>query len=1041
MKRHFKKEINIKPMKKLAQFSVSYPVTVAMIILGIVLLGIISFSRLGTDLFPDLNNPKIVVEIESGERPPEEMEKQFVENIENTIIRQSGVVNVSSVSKVGTAQIDVEYNWDQDMDEAFLDIQKALTSYSQNEDVEALNIFRNDPNASPIMLAAVFNPAIDDMDDLRKIAENYIRNELIRLDGIADVRLSGDETKEIIIETNPYILESHRITSSSIISKIESYNQNVSGGSIEELGQKYTIKGVSIYKSTDDLGKLVVGTTLQTDEEGKSVEVPILLNDVATITYKNEDPTNIVRLNGKRCIGLSIYKETKFNTVAAIETLNEGFEKIQKALPGYEFTVIKNQGKFIDDAINEVEDSAVIGIIFAVIILFVFLRRVGTTFIVSISIPISIIATFNLMYFNGLTLNIMTLGGLALGAGMLVDNAIIVVENIFSLLEKGVGIRKAAVEGTAKVGGALVASTLTTIVVFLPIVYLHGASGELFKDQAWTVAFSLLSSLFVAILIIPVLSVFILGKKAEVSVPKERSYAKYNRFLLKALDKRFLVIGLSVILVVASYYATSLIGSEFMPAAQTKEFSIEVSLPSGTSLERTSSTLQNMEEMIQESLGEHIENIYAHAGPESSSGGSESSVFDGENTGYIKLTLNESTTLSTNEFIPVLNQMFDGIPNLELEFIQDETALQEILGSESAPVMIEVSGEDLYELDLLTDQVYAILKDDAQLYNVKSSFETGVPEVNIEIDRYRAGLFNIDASSIINQLKEFLMGKDAGSIESDGELTDITLKMPDYPLKDLKNFIIQNGESEYRLGELAKISIGNSPKEVIRDNQNRVGRITAHIQGDIAIDKLTKDIENRLSQISFPQGYKYQIKGDELKRKDSFGSLSFALILSIVLVYMVMASQFESLLHPFTILLTIPLAGVGAIAAFLILGKSLNIMAYIGLVMLAGIAVNDSIILVDAINQLNREGVKLKEAIVKATNSRVRPILMTSLTTILGLLPLTIGFGESAAIRSSMAIAVIGGLITSTLLTLVVIPCLYYIFEEILNRKKVRENQ
>ncbi len=1025
-------------MKKLAQFSVSYPVTVAMIILGIVLLGIISFSRLGTDLFPDLNNPKIVVEIESGERPPEELEKQFVENMENTIIRQSGVVNVSSVSKVGTAQIDVEYNWDQDMDEAFLDLQKALTTYSQNEDIDELNIYRNDPNASPIMLAAVSNPAITDMDDLRKIAENYIRNELIRLDGIADVRLSGDETKEIIIETNPYILESHNITSSSIISKIESYNQNVSGGSIEELGQKYTIKGVSIYKSTDDLGKLVVGTTIQEDEDGSSVEVPLLLKNVASINYKNEDPTNIVRLNGKRCIGLSIYKETKYNTVSAIEKLNEGFEKIQKALPGYEFTVIKNQGKFIDDAISEVEDSAIIGIIFAVIILFVFLRRVGTTFIVSISIPISIVATFNLMYFNGLTLNIMTLGGLALGAGMLVDNAIIVVENIFSLLEQGIGIRKAAIEGTAKVGGALVASTLTTIVVFLPIIYLHGASGELFKDQAWTVAFSLLSSLFVAILIIPVLSVYILGKKAEAIVPKERSYKKYNSFLIKALDKRYLVIGLAFLLVLGAYFSISLIGSEFMPTAQTKEFSIEATLPSGTNLNRTSSTLENMEKMIQSSFSEHIENIYTHAGPESSSESSEESVFDGENTGYIKLILNDETSLSTTEIIPVLNQMFSGIPNLELEYIQDETALQEILGSESAPVMIEVIGEDLNELDSLTDKVFALLKDDANLYNVKSSFETGVPEVNIEIDRYRAGLFDIDASSIISQLKEFLMGKDAGSIESNGELTDITLKMPDYPLKDLNNFVIENGDSEYRLGELAKISIGNSSKEVIRDNQNRVGRITAHIRGDIAIDKLTNKIENKLLQIDFPQGYKYQIKGDELKRKESFGSLSFALILSVILVYMVMASQFESLLHPFTILLTIPLAGVGAIAAFLILGKSLNIMAYIGLVMLAGIAVNDSIILVDAINQLKREGIKLKDAIIRAANSRLRPILMTSLTTILGLLPLTIGFGESAAIRSSMAIAVIGGLVTSTLLTLVVIPCLYYIFEEILRGKKLR---
>lgn len=1021
-------------MKKLAQFSVDYPVTVAMIVLGIVLLGFISFSRLGTDLFPDLNNPRFVVEIKSGERPPEEIEKQYVEPIEGTIIRQRGVLNVSSVSKVGSAQINVDYNWDQDMDEAFLDLQKSLTTYSQDEDVKELNIYRNDPNASPIMLAAVSNKNITDMDALRKVAQNYIRNELVRVDGIADVRLSGDETKEVLIETNPYLLEAHGITSSTIVSKIESYNKNVSGGSIEEMGQKYVIKGVSLYQSPEDLGSLVVGRTIEQTDGGISKEVPILLRDVATINYRNQDPLNIVRLNGQRCIGLSIYKETKFNTVAAIDALNEGFDKVKKALPGYEITIIKNQGKFISNAIGEVEDSALIGIVFAVIVLFLFLRQIGSTIVVSAAIPISIIATFNLMYFNGLTLNILTLGGLALGAGMLVDNAIIVVENIFSLLEKGKPLKEAAIEGTAKVGGALVASTLTTIVVFLPIVYLHGASGELFKDQAWTVAFSLLSSLFVALLIIPVLSVFLLGKRPQKLKRKERVYPKYSRFLVMMIENRYLVISASIILVVLSYFSISLVGSEFMPQAKTKEFTVEVTLPSGVGLSRTASTIASLEDMIHQSLSEYVQNVYSHSGPQNNSTGTGNSVFEGENTGFIKVILKEESTYSTDDFIPVLSQLFSGIKDVELEFMQDETALQEMLGSDSAPIMIEISGDDLHVLDQLSDQVFSVLRSHDELYNVKSSFEDGVPEVNVIIDRYRAGIFNLSVSTIISQLQEFLMGKDAGSIESDGELTDITLKMPDYPLSDLANFSIEDGENKYRLGEVAKIETGIAPKEVIRNNQNRVGRITAHLQGNIPIDKLSLELASQINKIEFPDGYSYKILGDEVMRKESFGSLSFALILSIILVYMVMASQFESLIHPFTILLTIPLAGVGAITAFLILGKSLNIMAYIGLVMLAGIAVNDSIILVDAINQFKQQGLFLKDAIVAAANARLRPIFMTSLTTILGLLPLTIGVGESTAIRSSMAIAVIGGLITSTLLTLIVIPCVYYVFDGIFKK-------
>lgn len=1023
-------------MKKLAQFSVDYPVTVAMIILGIVLLGFISFSRLGTDLFPDLNNPRIVVEIRSGERPPEEIEKQFVEPMEGAIIRQRGVMNVGSISKVGSAQIIVEYNWDQDMDEAFLDLQKVLTAYSQNEDVEELNIYRNDPNASPVMLAAISNPGISDMDELRKVAQNYIRNELIRVDGIADVRLSGEQTKEIWIETDPYMLESHGITSSTIVSKIQSFNRNVSGGSIEDLGQKYIIKGLSIYQSPQDLGKLVIGRTLQEDNMGQKKEVPLLLRDVARVSYKNQEPLNIVRLNGQRCIGLSIYKETKYNTVAAVDALNEGFEKIRKALPGYEITIIKNQGKFISEAIGEVKDSALIGIVFAVLVLFLFLRRIGTTLVVSAAIPISIIATFNLMYFNGLTLNIMTLGGLALGAGMLVDNSIIVVENIFSMLERGKPLRQAAVEGTAQVSGAVVASTLTTIVVFLPIVYLHGASGELFKDQAWTVAFSLLSSLFVAILIIPILSVLLLGKRPDKIKKQIKNYPRYSRFLSAAIDGRYWVMAGALVLVALSYFTIPFIGSEFMPKAKTREFSIEVTLPAGTSLQRTASTMQAMEEMISEGLTEHVANVYSHSGPQTDLSGAGKSVFEGENTGFIKVMLKADSPYSTDDFIPVLSQLFSGIPDMELEYIQDETALGEILGSDAAPIMIEVLGDDLSVLNELTDTIFAMLQKEEELYNLKSSFQDGVPEVNVHIDRYRAGLFNINASSaIITQLQEFLMGKDVGSIESGGELTDITLKMPDYQLKELNNFIIENGQEKYRLSELASISIGVAPKEVIRDNQNRVGRISAHMKGNIPVDKLALRIEDTLSKIELPTGYKYQLKGEEMMRKESFGSLSFALLLSIILVYMVMASQFESLIHPFTILLTIPLAGVGALAAFLLLGMSLNIMAYIGLVMLAGIAVNDSIILVDAINQFKKEGMLLKESIMAAANSRLRPIFMTSLTTILGLLPLTIGFGESAALRSSMAIAVIGGLITSTLLTLVVIPCVYYVFDGLVTRR------
>ncbi|MBS2100068.1 efflux RND transporter permease subunit [Carboxylicivirga linearis] len=1031
-------------MRAISRFSVNYPVTVAMIVLATILLGIISLSRLGTDLFPEMQNPRIYVELDAGERSPEEIEKRFVDQIEALSVRQSGVTNVSSVSRVGSAVITVEYDWGKDIDEAFLDLQKALTTVSQNEDIEELNISRFDPNASPVIKAAFRNDEITDMNELRKVAENYIRNELIRVEGIADVRISGDEEAQVLVVVDPGLLEVNGLTMSSVLSTINSFNQNVSGGSIEEMGQRYIIKGLSALTHLDDVRNLVVKTTGTSNTSTatstaatNTATSAILLKDVAQVRFQNRDPESIVRLNGERCLGVSIYKETKFNTVEAVEKLETAFASIQKRLPSYELVVINNQGRFIQSAIGEVQESALIGIIFAVFVLFIFLRRFGVTLIVSLAIPISIIATFNLMYFNGLTLNIMTLGGLALGAGMLVDNAIVVVENIFRKMQQGIPLKDAAIDGTSEVAGALVASTLTTIVVFLPIVYIQGASGELFKDQAWTVAFSLLSSLVVALLVIPVMSnLFLKGKKKkEVKViEQEAGFKSYGRFLNGVLEKKGWIIAGSVALVVLTVLVIPMVGSEFMPETQSNEITVETVLPAGTSLNRTDATLLQMEEMVKGSFGDQLKTIYTHAGPESSE--STSSTEQGENTGYLKLVLKDEVHIAFTDLVSHINQLFDGVEGVELRYVQDQSALQTVLGTDEAPLLIEVSDENSDYLEEASALVSELLREDNDVYNVKSSFEDGAPEVNIVIDRVRAGIFGLDVSTIMSSVSDYLSARDGGTMEMKGELTSIKLETPDVRLEELKDLKVSTGEREVFLSEVSKISIGQAPRELIRNNQKRVAKITGMVSDRIPFDHLVNELETKITQLDAPPTSTIKVLGQEQRRKDAFGSLQFALILSIVLVYMVMASQFESLIHPFTILLTIPLAGVGAVWAFFLLGNTFNIMAYIGIVMLGGIAVNDSIILVDAINQFKRSGMELKEAIVAAGQQRIRPILMTSLTTILALVPLTIGFGDSASLRAPMAIAVIGGLVTSTLLTLVVIPCVYHVFDRLFARKQ-----
>lgn len=1035
-------------MKNLTRFSVNYPVTVLMVVLGVILLGYISYDKLGVDLFPDLNSPRIFVEIKSGERPPEEMEKQFVENIEALAIRQSDVVQVTSVSKVGSAQITVEYAWNKDMDEAFLDLQKALNQLTQNAEIDELEITQHDPNTAPVMVIGLTHSEITDMNEIRKVAENYIRNELVRLEGVAEVELTGQEESEVIIKTDPYRLEAQNLTMDEITTRIQSFNRNVSGGRISEMGLQYIVKGVSMLNDTEDFENLIVGyeyVRTETENQTNVERAPVYLKDVAEISFGNKEPDNIVHINGERCVGLSIFKETKYNTVRAVEQINEALADIERALPGYNLTLVTNQGRFISNAINEVQETALIGVILAVFVLFLFLRRFGTTLIVSLAIPISIIATFTLMYFTDLTINIMTLGGLALGAGLLVDNAIVVLENIFRNHENGMNVKDAAIEGTAQVGGAITASTITTIAVFLPIVFLTGIAGELFKDQAVTVTVSLLSSLFVAIFFIPmVYHRFYRNKKAPVKHKSVR-LGGYGRFLEKVLKFKWGVIMVATVVIVASFLLVPKIGTEFMPKTETRQFTIDLKLQEGTELERTEATVKNIETILADYLGENLETVYSQAGPTTGIAGDAGSVFEGENTAEILVILADNSEIPTETVIASIDNLISGIPGIEVSFSQEESALKSILGTDEAPVVVEVRGEELDEIENVVNQVKERMLANKNLFNVQTSIEDGAPEVEVKVDRMRAGMYNIDINTVVSQLQDQLEGKNAGQLEKDGEMRDITIKIPEKGLNEINALTINSGNQVFRLNEIADISFGVSPKEIFRRNQNRIGKVTAQFNTGVALDQVADELREATSDIDLLPDYRILVTGEEEKRQESTQTLLLALLLSVVLVYMVLASLFESLIHPFTILLTIPLAVVGSILIFFILGSTFNIMALIGVIMLVGIAVNNSIILIDRINQLIREGLSRKEAILQAGQQRIRPILMTSLTTILALFPLTLGFGESASLRSPMALAVIGGLVTSTLLTLVVIPCVYDIFDRVKGifktKKQPVENQ
>jgi len=1027
-------------MDAIARFAVKYPVTVLMLMLGIVLLGFISFGKLGTDLFPDLNNPKIYIELTAGEKPPEEIEKNYVDQIESLAMRQSSVVQVSSVSRAGSASITVEYSWNKDMDEAFLDLQKELNSFSQNSNLEDFTISQYDPNATPVMIIGLKNDRISNLDELRKTAENYIRNELVRIEGVADVKLAGKEESEVVIETNKYLLESFGLTADGIAAQVNNYNRNVSGGSIVDMGTKYVVKGVSVLEDLEDLQNIIVGFK-QSSAQGTplpsgssaaqpSERVPVYLRDVADVRFANKEPENIVTINGEKCIGLSVYKEPKFNTVDVVESLEEAFVSLGRALPGYEFIKVTDQGTYINNAIGEVKNTLIIGILLAIFVLYVFLRRIGTTLVISIAIPVSIIATFNLMYFNHLTINIMTLGGLALGAGMLVDNAIVVLESITRNREEGMSLKEAVITGTGQVGAAITASTITTIVVFLPIVYLHGASSEMFRDQAWTVAFALLSSLVVAMLVIPMLvSTFFSDRNKKVDISTPVKFNWYTSLLEKIVEKRILIIILSVILLGATVLLIPRLGSEFMPKAETAGFTVKLELPEGTSLERTSSTAAGTEEILREILGNKLKMIYSQSGEDNNSSLNQGSTVKGENRASLKVVLEDDYIDETENVITLLESYLKTIPGLEVSFTRDETALQTSLGTTESPFALEISGKDYTELERVLNESKEIFEKNPGLYNITTSMDEGTPEVEVVIDRFKTSYYSVTVENVINQVKSYLEGASAGSFEKEGEMKDITIKLEDISLHQLHDLMITAGNIKVPLSELADIRTVISPREITRRNQSRTCYVYAMVRPGMAFDRVVKEAGSSLQAVTLPVDYKMEFTGEELKRKESMSNLSFALILSLVLVFMVLAAQFESLVQPFIIMLTIPLAGIGTILTFFFFGKSLNMMAYIGIIMLGGIAVNNAIILIDRINQLREGGMNKKEAVILAGSQRIRPILMTSITTILALLPLTIGIGESASLRAPMAMAVIGGLFSSTLLTLVVIPCVYWVFD------------
>ncbi len=1050
----------------LAKLAVRFPVTVLMLFLGVMLLGVISFRGLNIDLLPDINSPKIVVSVKSQDKSPSEMEKSYSERIEALIATIPKVKRVTSISRVGRTIVTVEFDWNADMDFALLDVQKKVSQFAGDREVEEVSVNQFDPRALPILTLAMRGKEDIDLEEVRRIAENTVKRTLERLDGVAAARVSGGIERDIVVRLDPYLLEAYGLTAPDIAAKLRAANMDASGGNVDDREMTYVIKGKGRYSSIEEIASTTVGyrnpttpATGRANPAAGSEKIPVYLRDVGHVGLEPKEPINLVHFDSKRSVGIAIHKEARGNTVKVIDEVMEELADLRRDLRDYEIAVASNQGTFIRNSIDDVKRTAIYGILLAVIVLYLFLRHFRTTTIVSLAIPISIVVTFNLMYFGGLTLNIMSLGGLALGAGMMVDNAIVVVESIFRHRQQSNrDAKEAAVRGTAEVATAIAAATLTTVVVFVPIVFVHGVSAALFREQALTVTFALLSSLVVAMLVIPVAAARFLGEGKAIDSGRGILAKGYVRWLDVCLKKPVLVIGAVFATVALAAGMAFYLDFEFIPKSDQDDFTLKVKLTPGTRIERTEETITGIEQILfdagKQVVKQHppklpllanlfgraqagtpdnlIEHIYSHIGVEEEEGLVVQEEVSDSNTAmiFVRLVPADRRGVTTEEFVAAVAPILESLPGVEMNYLLHETTLQLILGTGESPVAAEIRGPFFDALERIGGEVEESMRQTPGLYNIASSLEEGRPQVSIQLDRIVAGQFGLSLQDVVNQVRLRVKGENVGDFEDLEKIRDMEIKFEDMNLAELRKLPIDNPVgAEIQLEDIAQVHLRDAAKEIRRRDQSRVCVVTADLVQGFSYGKTIGQMRESLASIPLPGEYRISLVGEERERRESFRNLTFALILAIILVYMVLASLFESLMQPFIIMLTVPLAAIGVVFGFTILERPLSIMAYIGIIMLAGIAVNNAIVMVDYINRLRAEGCDTLEAIRRGAATRLRPILMTSSTTVLALLPLSMGVGEGASLRSPMAIAVICGLVSSTLLTLFFVPVAYRLLD------------
>jgi len=1000
---------------KISNFSISRRITTAMIVLLVVLIGIIAFSRLKVDLYPDVTFPGAAIVTSYSGVGPEEIENLITKPVESSVSTVTGVKSVSSTSDTGQSTIVVEFEWGTDMDFAVLDLRQQIDLISGflPDEAEDTLIFKFDPAMFPILSYGITGE--QNLADLKTEVEDNIVPRLERLPGVAQVNLDGGLTREILVSLEGDKLYNYGIDFSTVNGILAQENVNVSAGEIQRGDRNLLIRTMGKFNSIDDIRNINIPAG-----NGNTVK----LSDLGSIQDTYAERSTISRVNGDSSIGLSIQKQTDANTVQAANAVKAEIEKIQNEYDDLNIITAMDQSDFIEKAIESVQRNAVIGGLLAVLILFIFLRNIRSTIVIGTAIPVSIIATFVLMFFADLNINIISLGGLALGVGMLVDNAIVVLENIYRYRSMGVGKIEAAKEGSSEVGMAITASTLTTIVVFLPVFFVEGIAARLFKELALTVSFSLFASLAVALTLIPMLaSTFLKVSQKDLDRESKQGFVtrNYKRMLAFSLNHRWIIVLILVVLLAGSIALVPGIGTEFLPESDQGMFTISYDLPASTILAESDNVAQYTEDVLA-SIPE-VKTVFSSVGSADMMGTSTSS--DSGNITVLMKDLDERDR-STDQIMEEVRQRLS-LPDVNFQ-VSTQTGFGGG-GGGGKPINIKLKGNDFAVLEEYTTLAREEMENIEGLRDISDSFDEGRPELRIQLNRSLMSQFGLNARQIANTVRTAVSGSVATRYEVAGDEYDIRVQLRESDLSSVSQLSNLNinapGGIQVPLKRFANLEVETGPNQILRIDQERYAEINSDLY-NIDLGTAVERIQNRLNEnIELPEGYEFSYEGQFQDLQSSFQSLAFAFLLAVVLVYMVMASQFESLIHPLIIMFTVPLAIIGVILGIYITGSTLSVASLIGLITLAGIVVNNAIVMVDYINHLRREKQEKNKAILEAAAVRLRPIMMTALTTILGLIPLSLGRGDGGELAQPIAVVVISGLTFATFLTLFIIPIFY----------------